>query len=105
MSRFRTCPFLVLLLALGLAVTASAQGERGVIAGVVSDAQGGVLPGCGSLRPQRRYRLHADGRDWQRGSAYASERCRWAEDEVKAELVGFTTATRHRTSRSRSTAS
>ena len=45
MFRFQTCPFLVLLLALGLAATASAQGERGVIAGVVSR--------CARRRPAR----------------------------------------------------
>src|SRR4029079_4277169 len=36
---------LALLLTLGLSVPAAAQGERGVIGGTVTDAQGGVLPG------------------------------------------------------------
>ena len=34
-----------LLLTLGLAASAAAQGERGIIGGTVADAQGGVLPG------------------------------------------------------------
>jgi hypothetical protein len=36
---------LALLLTLGLSAPAAAQGERGVIGGTVTDAQGGVLPG------------------------------------------------------------
>ena len=36
---------LALLLTLGLAAPAAAQGERGIIGGTVTDAQGGVLPG------------------------------------------------------------
>ena len=38
-------PWLALLLTLGFATPAAAQGERGVIGGTVADAQGGVLPG------------------------------------------------------------
>ena len=45
LPRQRICQLLVLLLALGLAASASAQGERGVITGTVADPQGGVLPG------------------------------------------------------------
>ena len=41
-SREWTCLLVVLLLTLGMAGAASAQGERGVIGGTVSDAQGGV---------------------------------------------------------------
>lgn len=46
----RTCPaafliFTVLMLSLGLAVPAGAQTTAGAIVGVVSDTQGGVLPG------------------------------------------------------------
>ena len=37
-SRQRTCQLLVLVLALGVATTAAAQGERGVIIGTVADA-------------------------------------------------------------------
>ena len=37
--------FTILLLTLGLAATATAQGERGVIGGTIADYQGGVLPG------------------------------------------------------------
>ncbi len=92
MFRFRTCPFLVLLLALGLAVTASAQGERGVIAGVVSDAQGGVLPGVAvSVRNVDTGFTQTDvtGNEGQ----YRFGALPLGRYELKAELVGFTTAT------------
>src|SRR5207244_11244191 len=45
LSQQQVCRMLVLLLTLGLAASAAAQGERGVIGGTVADAQGGVLPG------------------------------------------------------------
>ena len=43
----RLCPIAVLFLLLGLShpMPLGAQGAGGVIAGVVTDAQGGVLPG------------------------------------------------------------
>ena len=44
-SRQRVSGLVVLLLTLGLAAPAAAQGERGVIGGTVVDAQEGVLPG------------------------------------------------------------
>ena len=46
LSQQQVCRLVVLLLTLGLAASAAAQGERGVIGGTVADAQGGVLPGA-----------------------------------------------------------
>ena len=89
---FRTCLFLVLLLTLGLAATASAQGERGVITGIVSDAQGGVLPGVAvSVRNVDTGFTLSDvtGGDGQ----YRFGALPMGRYELKAELVGFTTAT------------
>ena len=45
LSQQRAVGLVALLLTLGLAASAAAQGERGVIGGTVADAQGGVLPG------------------------------------------------------------
>lgn len=53
LSRIRvllTWGLLVLLLTLGLAAPAAAQGERGVIGGTVADAQGACFP----VSPSRR---------------------------------------------------
>ena len=91
-SRQRSCQLLVLLLALGLAATASAQGERGVITGTVTDAQGGVLPGVAiTVR-------NVDTGFTQTDVTGASGQYRFGavtlgRYELKAELVGFTTAT------------
>ena len=91
-SRLRICQLLVLLLALGLAATASAQGERGVITGTVADAQGGVLPGVAiTVR-------NVDTGFTQTDVTGASGQYRFGavplgRYELKAELVGFTTAT------------
>src|SRR5258705_1956931 len=88
----RTFQFLVLLLVLGLAATASAQGERGVIAGIVSDAQGGVLPGVAvSVRNVDTGFTLTDvtGSTGQ----YRFGAVPLGRYELKAELVGFTTAT------------
>ena len=91
-SRQRTCQLLVLLLALGVATTASAQGERGVIIGTVADAQGGVLPGVAiTVR-------NVDTGFTQTDVTSASGQYRFGalplgRYELKAELVGFTTAT------------
>jgi hypothetical protein len=82
----------VLLLALGLATAASAQGERGVITGTVVDAQGGVLPGVAiTVR-------NVDTGFTQTDVTSASGQYRFGavplgRYELKAELVGFTTAT------------
>ena len=88
----RSCPLVVLVLALGLAATASAQGERGVITGIVSDAQGGVLPGVAvSVRNVDTGFTMSDvtGADGQ----YRFGAVPLGRYELKAELVGFTTAT------------
>src|SRR5258705_12223407 len=44
-SQQQACRLFVLLRTRGLAASAAAKGERGVIGGTVADAQGGVLPG------------------------------------------------------------
>lgn len=90
MFRFRH--FLLLLLVLGFAATAAAQGERGVITGIVSDAQGGVLPGVAvSIRNVDTGFTLTDvtGGDGQ----YRFGAVPLGRYELKAELVGFTNAT------------
>ena len=91
-SRQRTCQLLVLLLALGVATTAAAQGERGVIIGTVADAQGGVLPGVSiTVRNVDTGFTQTDVTD---GSGqYRFGALPLGRYELKAELVGFTTAT------------
>jgi hypothetical protein len=84
--------FLVLIFALGFAAAAAAQGERGVITGIVSDAQGGVLPGVAvSVRNVDTGFTMSDvtGADGQ----YRFGALPLGRYELKAELVGFTTAT------------
>src|SRR5204862_2862387 len=91
-AMFRSSQFLVVLLALSLAATASAQGERGVIGGTVADAQGGVLPGVTvtarniNTGVTQSVVTEADGR-------YRFGALPLGTYEVKAELVGFSTAT------------
>src|SRR5882672_9708881 len=91
-SRQRICQLLALLLTLGMAATAVAQGERGVITGTVADAQGGVLPGVAiTVR-------NVDTGFTQTDVTNASGQYRFGavplgRYELKAELVGFTTAT------------
>src|SRR5204862_1047063 len=81
-----------LLLTLGLAAPAAAQGERGVIGGTVADAQGGVLPGVTITARNintgftQSAVTEADGR-------YRFGALPLGTYEVKAELVGFSTAT------------
>ena len=91
-SRQRICQLLVLLLTLGMAATAVAQGERGVITGTVADAQGGVLPGVAvTVRNVDTGFTQTEvtgGNGQYRFGAVTLGRY-----EVKAELVGFTTAT------------
>ena len=83
---------LALLLTLGLAAPAAAQGERGVIAGTVADAQGGVLPGVTvtarntSTGFTQNVVTEADGK-------YRFGALPLGPYEIKAELTGFTTAT------------
>jgi hypothetical protein len=89
---FRSAQFLVVLLALGLAATASAQGERGVITGVVSDAQGGVLPGVAvSVRNVDTGFTLTDVTSNEGQFRFGAVPL--GRYELKAELVGFTTAT------------
>ena len=91
-SRQRTCQLLVLLLTLGLAATASAQGERGVITGTVADAQGGVLPGV--TVTVRNVDTGFTQTDVTTGSGqYRFGAVPLGRYELKAELTGFTTAT------------
>ena len=92
-SRQRTCRiFVLLLLTLGLAVTASAQGERGVITGTVADAQGGVLPGV--TITVRNVDTGFTQTDVTGGNGqYRFGAVPLGRYELKAELVGFTTAT------------
>ena len=94
-SRRRTRPslvLLVLLLTLGVAATAMAQGERGVITGTVADAQGGVLPGVAiTVRNVdtgfTQTDVTGDSGQYRFGAVPLGKY------ELKAELVGFTTAT------------
>ncbi len=44
LSQQQVYRLLVLLLTLGLAASAAAQGERGVIGGTIADAQGACFP-------------------------------------------------------------
>src|SRR4029450_11925828 len=83
---------LALLLTLGLSAPAAAQGERGVIGGTVTDAQGGVLPGVTVTA------RNINPGFTQSNATEADARYRFAAlplgtYEVKAELTGFTTAT------------
>ena len=89
----RTCQLLlVLMLALGLAAPAAAQGESGVITGTVADAQGGVLPGVAvtvrNVDTGFTQTAVTEGNGQYRFGALPLGRY-----ELKAELVGFTTAT------------
>ena len=83
---------LALLLTLGLAASAAAQGERGVIGGTIADAQGGVLPGVTVTARNintgftQTAVTEADGK-------YRFGALPLGTYEVKAELTGFTTAT------------
>jgi Carboxypeptidase regulatory-like domain/TonB dependent receptor len=83
---------LALLLTLGLSAPAAAQGERGVIGGTVTDAQGGVLPGVTVTARNintgftQNAVTEADGR-------YRFGALPIGTYEIKAELTGFTTAT------------
>ena len=84
---FRSAQFLVVLLALGLAATASAQGERGVITGIISDAQGGVLPGVAVTVRNVDTGFTLTDVTGARVSS-ASERCHWAGTSSKRNWSG-----------------
>jgi hypothetical protein len=91
-SRQQALTLVALLLTLGLAAPAMAQGERGVIGGTVADAQGGVLPGVTVTARNvntgftQSAVTEADGR-------YRFGALPLGAYELKAELTGFTTAT------------
>ena len=91
-SRQQALILVALLLTLGLAAPAMAQGERGVIGGTVADAQGGVLPGVTVTARNvntgftQSAVTEADGR-------YRFGALPLGAYELKAELTGFTTAT------------
>src|SRR5205814_3038370 len=94
MFRTRRIPVIlaVLILALGFAATASAQGERGVITGVVSDSQGGVLPGVAvTIRNVDTGFTLSDVTSTE--GQYRFGAVPLGKYELRAELVGFTTAT------------
>src|SRR6266550_7770545 len=91
-SRQRICQLLALLLTLGMAATAVAQGERGVITGTVADAQGGVLPGV--TVTVRNVDTGFTQTDVTAGNGqYRFGAVPLGKYELKAELTGFTTAT------------
>ena len=88
LSQQQASRLVVLLLTLGLAAPAAAQGERGVIGGTIADAQGGVLPGVTvtgrnvDTGASRTIVTEADGRFRLAGLIPGRY-------EVKAELQGF----------------
>ena len=93
MKRFsRLRVLLTLLLTMGLAAPAWAQGERGVIGGTVADAQGGVLPGVTVTARNINTGViqstvtEADGK-------YRFGALPLGTYEIKAELPGFATPT------------
>src|SRR5205814_11329 len=92
LSQQQACRLMVLLLTLGLAASAAAQGERGVIGGTVADAQGGVLPGVTVTARNSNTGFiqtavtEADGK-------YRFGALPLGTYAIKAELVGFSTAT------------
>src|SRR5258706_8927040 len=91
-SQQQACRLFVLLLTLGLAASAAAQGERGIIGGTVADSQGGVLPGVTVTARNintgftQTAVTEADGK-------YRFGALPLGTYEIKAELTGFTTAT------------
>src|SRR5215468_4136174 len=81
----------VLLLTLGLASSAAAQGERGVIGGTVADAQGGVLPGV-TVTVRNISTGFTQSDVTQANGQYRFGALPLGTYELKAELTGFTTA-------------
>src|SRR5712691_6241593 len=92
LSQQQVCGLLVLLLTLGLAATAAAQGERGVITGTVADAQGGVLPGV-TITVRNVDTGFTQNAVTEANGQYRFGAVPLGKYELKAELVGFTTAT------------
>jgi Carboxypeptidase regulatory-like domain/TonB dependent receptor-like, beta-barrel len=83
---------LALLLTLGLSAPAAAQGERGVIGGTITDAQGGVLPGV-SVTARNINTGFTQSNVTEADGKYRFGALPLGPYEVKAELTGFTTAT------------
>jgi hypothetical protein len=83
---------LALLLTLGLSAPAAAQGERGVIGGTVTDAQGGVLPGV-TITARNNSTGFTQTAVTEADGAYRFGALPLGTYEIKAELTGFTTAT------------
>src|SRR5262245_11635594 len=82
---------LALLLTLGLSAPAAAQGERGVIGGTVTDAQGGVLPGV-TVTARNVDTGFTQTQVTESDGQYRFGALPLGRYELKAELVGFTTA-------------
>jgi hypothetical protein len=91
-SQQQACRLFVLLLTLGLAASAAAQGERGVIGGTVADAQGGVLPGV-SIAARNINTGFTQSAVTEADGKYRFGALPLGTYEIKAELTGFTTAT------------
>src|SRR5882672_1202775 len=90
-SQQQACRLFVLLLTLGLATSAAAQGERGVIGGTVADAQGGVLPGV-TVTVRNINTGFAQTAVTEGNGQYRFGALPLGTYELKAELPGFTTA-------------
>src|SRR5258705_12496388 len=91
-SQQQACRLFILLLTLGLAASAAAQGERGVIGGTVADAQGGVLPGV-SIAARNINTGFTQSSVTEAAGRYRFGALPLGTYEVKAGLTGFTTAT------------
>src|SRR4030095_536802 len=81
-----------LLLTLGLSAPAAAQGERGVIGGTVTDAQGGVLPGV-TITARNVNTGFTQSNVTEADGRYRFGALPLGTYEIKAELTGFSTAT------------
>jgi hypothetical protein len=92
LSRQRIRGLAILLLTLGLAAPAVAQGERGVIGGTVADAQGGVLPGV-TITARNINTGFTQSAVTEADGQYRFGALPLGTYEIKAELTGFTTAT------------
>jgi hypothetical protein len=92
LSQQRAVGLVALLLTLGLAASAAAQGERGVIGGTVADAQGGVLPGV-TVTARNINTGFTQSAVTEADGKYRFGALPLGTYEIKAELTGFTTAT------------
>src|SRR6266545_171280 len=92
LSQQQVCRLVALLLTLGLAASAAAQGERGIIGGTVADAQGGVLPGV-TVTARNINTGVVQSAVTDAGGQYRFGALPLGSYEIKAELPGFTTPT------------